>query len=121
MHSIYFFIYLCIEHLLVMDSIVKIVLALKLKFLLIILSIGTSYYLEQRAKRNADPDNTIEIIRTANGLGGSGNVNTRTFFRVAEEKKGSQPGSIDHCIVQPANNDADRPFDHQGLEIFIVF
>jgi len=120
LHSIYFFIYLCIESLLVMDSIVKIVLAIKLKFLLIILSIGTSYFLEHKVKRNVDPDSAIEIIRTANGLNGSGNIDARKLFRVADDKKGSRSGSIDHCIIQPANYDIDRPFSHQGLEIYIV-
>ena len=119
MHSTYFFLYLCIEYLLVMDSIVKIVLALKLKFLLIILSIGTSYFVEHSLKRQVEPVSAIEIIRQDSNLRGSGNIDARILFKVVDHNILSPPESGEHARIQPVNYVTDRPFCSQGLEIYI--
>lgn len=119
MHSIYFFIYLCIEHLLVMDGIVKIVLALKLKFLLIILSIGTSYLVEYSLKKQADPFSAIETITPDSVLCGAGNINARSLFKVVDDKNDSGMESSDHFHGRPVPYHTDRPSNYQGLEIYI--
>lgn len=104
-----------------MDGIVKIVLALKLKFLLIILSIGTSYFVEHSVKRKVDPVSAIEIIRPVSSLSGSGNIDARSLFKVAVDNQGSRLESGDHVHIQPVNYVTNRPFTSQGLEIYIVF
>ena len=103
-----------------MDGIVKIVLALKLKFLLIVLSIGTSYFVEHSVKRKVDPVSAIEIIRPDSSLSGSGNIDVRSLFKVADDNQGSRLESGDHFHIQPGNNVTNRPFSSQGLEIYIV-
>ena len=119
MHSIYFFTYLCIEHLLVMDSIVKIVLAFNLKFLLILGSMGTSYFIEHSLKKQLDPVSAIEIIGQDSGLMGTGNIDARSLFRVADDNNGSRLGSSHPLPIQHVNYATDRPFGSQGLEINI--
>jgi hypothetical protein len=104
---------------LVMDSIVKIVLALKLKFLLIILSIGTSYFVEHSLKRQVEPVSVIEIIRQDSNLRGSGNIDARILFKVADHNIVSPQGSGDHARIQPVNYVTNRPFCFQGFEISI--
>ena len=103
-----------------MDGIVKIVLALKLKFLLIILSIGTSYFLEHSVKRKVDPVSSIEIISPDTSLSATGNIDVRSLFKVADDNQGSRLESGDHFHIQPGNYVTNRPFSSQGLEIYIV-
>ena len=104
-----------------MDGIVKIVLALKLKFLLIILSIGTSYFVEHSInKRKVDPVSSIEIISPDTSLSGTGNIDVRSLFKVADDNQGSRLESGDHFHIQPGNYVTNRPFSSQGLEIYIV-
>ena len=103
-----------------MDGIVKIVLALKLKFLLIILSIGTSYFVEHSVKRKVDPVSSIEIITPDSSLSGRGNIDSRSLFKVADDNQGSRLESGDHFHIQPGNYVTNRPFSSQGLEIYIV-
>ena len=103
-----------------MDGIVKIVLALKLKFLLIVLSIGTSYFVEHSVKRKVDPVSAIEIIRPDSSLSGSGNIDARSLFEVADDNQGSRLESSDHFDIQSGNYVTNRPFSSQGLEIYIV-
>ena len=103
-----------------MDSIVKIVIALKLKFLLIMLSIGTSYFMEHSFKRKVDPVSEIEIIRQESSLSGSGSIDVRSLFRVTDDNNDSRLGSGGHFRIQPVNYITNRPFSYQGLEINIV-
>jgi len=103
-----------------MDGIVKIVLALKLKFLLIVLSIGTSYFIEHSAKKNVEPVPSIEVISTDTGLKGSGHPDIRLLFRKAKDKYGSRLEATDHIQIQSTNYFTDKPFNSQGLEIYIV-
>jgi hypothetical protein len=103
-----------------MDGIVKIVLALKLKFLLIFLSMGISYFIEHKAIKKADPVPAIETVSPAAGVGGSGNIEAGSFFRMADDSNVSRPGSMNHFPAQPVNHVTNRPFTTQGLEIFIV-
>jgi hypothetical protein len=102
-----------------MDSIVKIVLALKLKFLLIILSMGTSYFVEHSLKRQVEPVSAIEIIRQDSSLRGSGNIDARSLFKMADHNNGSTLGSGNQARIQPVNYVTNRPFGSQGLEIYI--
>jgi hypothetical protein len=102
-----------------MDSIVKIVLALKLKFLLIILSIGTSYFVEHSLKRQVETVSAIEIIRQDSNLRGSGNIDVRILFKAADHDIVSSPGSGDHARIQPVNYAPNRPFCFQCFEIYI--
>jgi hypothetical protein len=102
-----------------MDSIVKIVLAIKLKFLLIILSIGTSYFVEQRVKKQVDPVSAIEIISPDSSLSGSGHPDVRSLFKVAKDNQNTRLESSDHIDIQSANYVTDRPFGSRGLEIYI--
>ncbi len=115
-----FFSYLCIEQLLVMDSIVKIVIALKLKFLLIILSLGTSYFVEHSAKDKVDPVSAIESIKPDSTTKGSGNIDDRSLNNIADENQGSGLESSDHLNSQPVKYVPHRPFCSQDLEINIV-
>lgn len=103
-----------------MDGIVKIVLALKLKFLLIVLSIGTSYFVEHSVKKKVDPVSSIEIIRPDSSLSGSGNIDARSLFKVADDNQGSRLESGDYFHIQTGNHVTNRPFSSQGLEIYIV-
>jgi len=101
-----------------MDGIVKIVLALKLKFLLIILSIGTSYFVEHSAKKEVDPVSSTETISPDSSVSGSGHIDVRSLFKVADDNHGSQLESSDH--IQPVNYVTHKPFSSQDLEIYIV-
>jgi hypothetical protein len=103
-----------------MDGIVKIVLALNLKFLLIVLSIGTSYLVEHSVKRKVDPVSAIEIIKPDSNLSGSGNIDVRSLFKVANDNHGSRLEPNDHFHRQSVNYFTNRPFNSQGLEIYIV-
>ena len=103
-----------------MDGIVKIVIALKLKFLLIILSVGTSYFIEQRHKKQEDPVSAIELVRPDTGLASPGNIDTLSLSKVADKNKLSPPGSGDRIPVLPVNHVASRPLWYQGLEIYIA-
>jgi hypothetical protein len=103
-----------------MDGIVKIVLALKLKFLLIILSIGTSYFLEHSHKKKVDAVSSIETISPDTSLRGSGHIDIRSLFKVADDNQGSQLKSSDHIHIQPVNYVTNRLFCSQDLEIYIV-
>ena len=120
MHGTNFFSYLCIEQLYVMDGIVKIVLALKLKFLLIILSMGTSYFVEHNHKKKMDPVSTIETISPDTNLKASGHIDVRSLFKVADDIHGSQLESRDGIPHKPVGYVTDRPFCSQDLEIYIV-
>ena len=102
-----------------MDSIVKIVIALKLKFLLIVLSIGTSYFLEYKQKDQADPVSTIELVKRDTILRESGD-SARTLTQNPDNKTCVGLGSGDHSHLQPVNFVANRPCWYQGLEIYIV-
>ena len=102
-----------------MDGIVKILLALKLKFLLIILSIGTSYLVEHSVKKKVDPVSSTETISPDSSVSGSGHINVRSLFKVADDNHGSRLESIDHVPIQPVNYVTHRPFCSQGLEIYI--
>jgi hypothetical protein len=103
-----------------MDSIVKIVIALKLKFLLIILSLGTSYFVEHGAKNKVDPVSAIESIKPDSTLRGSGNIDARSLFNVADDINGSGLESGDLLHNQPVKYIPNRPFCSQDLEISIV-
>ena len=120
MHSTILFIYLCIGYLLVMNSIFKIVLALKLKFLLIILGIGSSYFLEYHIKKQEDAFSNTGIIRPENNLRGTGNINARSLFNTADDSDDSDLKASDYFRVHPINYVSNRPFNYQGLEIYIV-
>ena len=58
MHSTNIFSYLCIGYLYVMNSTLKIILAFKLKFLLIIVSIASSFLIEGALSR----ETPVEVI-----------------------------------------------------------
>ena len=103
-----------------MDGIVKIVLALKLKFLLIILSMGTSYFVEHNHKKKMDPVSTIETISPDTSLKASGHIDVRSLFKVADDITGSQLESRDGIPHKPVGYVTDRPFRSQDLEIYIV-
>ena len=102
-----------------MDGIVKIVLALNLKFLLIILSIGTSYFVEHSINKKVDPVSAIETMRPDSSLSASGNIDARSLFKVAKDNHGSSIKSGNHFPIQPVNYFTDKPFNSQGLEIYI--
>ena len=102
-----------------MDGIVKIVLALNLKFLLIILSIGTSYFVEHSIDKKVDPVSAIETIRPDSSLSASGNIDARSLFKVANDNHASRLGSGIHVPIQPVYYFTDKPFNSQGLEIHI--
>jgi hypothetical protein len=102
-----------------MDGIVKIVLALNLKFLLIILSIGTSYLVEHSINKKEDPVSAIETIRPDSSLRASGNIDARSLFKSANDNHGSRLESGTHDPSQPVNYFTDKPFNSQGLEIYI--
>ena len=102
-----------------MDSIVKIVLALNLKFLLIILSIGTSYFVEHSINKKVDPVSAIETIRPDSSLSASGNIDARSLFKETNDNHGSRLESGVHVPIQPVNYVTHRPFCSQGLEIYI--
>jgi hypothetical protein len=103
-----------------MDGIVKIVLALKLKFLLIILSIGTSYFLEHSHMKKINPVSSIENISPDTSLKGSGHIDVRSLFKVTGDNHGSQLESNDPIRIKPVYYVTDRPFYSQDLEIFII-
>ena len=103
-----------------MDGIFKIVVALKLKFLLIILSIGTSYFLENSHKKKMNPRPSIEIINQDARMKGSGHIDIRSLFQVTDANHDSQVKSEDPIPTKPVNFVTDRPFYSQDLEIYIV-
>lgn len=103
-----------------MDGIVKIVLALKLKFLLIILSVGTSYFVEHSVKKKIEPVSSIETISPDTNLKGSGHIDVQSLFKMAKEEHGKRLESTDHSQIQKVNYFTDKPFNSQGLEIYIV-
>jgi hypothetical protein len=105
-----------------MDSIVKIVIALKLKFLLIILSLGTSYFVEHSAKDKVDPVSAIESIEPDTTIKGSGNIDDRSLYNnnIAGENQGSGLESGDHLNSQHVKYVPHRPFCTQDIEINIV-
>lgn len=103
-----------------MDGIVKIVLALKLKFLLIILSIGTSYFIENSHMKKMNPGSSIEIINQDTRMKDSGHIDIRSLLKVTGANHGSQLESDDPIPSEPANYVTDRPFYSQDLEIYIV-
>lgn len=57
-----------------MNSIIKIALVLKLKFLLIILSLGSSYLVEHSIQKKRDAVPNIEIIQPVSNLKGTGDI-----------------------------------------------
>ena len=120
MHGTNFFSYLCIEQLYVMDGIVKIVLALKLKFLLIILSMGTSYFVEHSHKKKVNPVYSIETVSPDTSLKGSGHIDVQSLFKMADDFHGSQLESGKGIPHKPVGYVTDRPFCSQDLEIYIV-
>ena len=103
-----------------MDGIVKIVLALKLKFLLIILSMGVSYFIEHKAIKQADPVTGIESVRTVVAESESSDYDEKSLIRMADDSNTSWSGPGNHFPVQPVNYVTNRPFTTQGLEIYIV-
>jgi len=103
-----------------MDGIVKIVLALKLKFLLIILSMGTSYFVEHSHKKKVDPDYAIETVSPDTNLRGSGHIDVRSLFEMADDSFGSQLKTRKVIPNKPVGYVTDRPFCSQDLEIYIV-
>jgi len=103
-----------------MDGTLKIVLALKLKFLLIILSIGTSYFLENSYKKKMNPGPSIEIINQDARMKGSGHIDIRSLFQVTGANHGSQVESEDPIPAEPVKFVTDRPFYSQDLEIYIA-
>ena len=104
-----------------MDSIVKIVVALKLKFLLIILSIGTSYLVEHKLKKEADPLPVIENTGNEHLPGGSGNISSRSLFRAAGDSNVTMLEPDHQSQAKPASFLTDRLFSYQGLEIYFEF
>jgi hypothetical protein len=102
-----------------MDGIVKIVLALNLKFLLIILSIGTSYFVEHSINKKVDPVSTIETLRPDSSLRASGNIDARSLFKAANDNYGSRLESGIQVPIQTINYFSDKPFNSRGLEIYI--
>ena len=104
-----------------MDSIVKIVLALKLKFLLIVLSIGTSYLVEYKLNNETDQVPMIETMEKDRRPIGSRQINARSVFAVSDNKNGAPDEQDHHKHAQPESFLTDRPFSYQGLEIYIEF
>ena len=103
-----------------MDGIVKIVLALKLKFLLIALSIGSSYLIEHSVKKKIDTVSSIEVIRQDTALKGSGYPEIRLVSKTVKDDQQTSTGSNDQIQIPHVNYFAEKPFKSQGLEIYIV-
>lgn len=103
-----------------MDGIVKIVLALKLKFLLIVLSIGSSYLIEHSVKNKVETVSSTEVIRQDTALKGSGHNDIRLLSRTVKENHQASPGTIDHNQAKHVKYFADKPFKSKDLEIYIV-
>jgi hypothetical protein len=103
-----------------MDGIVKIVLALKLKFLLIILSIGSSYLIEHSVKNKVETVSSIEAIRQDTALKCSGHPEIRLLSRTVKDNHQTCPATIDHNQAKHVKYFADKPFKSKGLEIYIV-
>lgn len=103
-----------------MDGIVKIVLALKLKFLLIILSIGTSYFVEHRLKQEKNSVSVGVITSADSSMDAPGTIDAQSLSLKAYIRDSSGSESSGHFGVQPLNYVANRPIWHQGLEIYIV-
>jgi hypothetical protein len=103
-----------------MDGIVKIVLALKLKFLLIILSIGTSYLVEHKLKQEKETVPVGVITSSDSSLNVPENIDAHPSSHegYTRDSSGLEPGG--HFQVQPLNYVANRPVWHQDLEIYIV-
>ncbi len=103
-----------------MNSIIKIALVLKLKFLLIILSLGSSYLVEHSIQKKRDAVPNIEIIQPVSNLKGTGDINAQSLFNGSEDGNDSMLRTSDHFRLHPVNNVSNRPFSYQGLEIYIV-
>ena len=103
-----------------MDGIVKIVLALKLKFLLIILSMGVSYLIEHNAIKKADPVQVIESVSPTGVERGNDGSDAGSLYSMADDSNTSQPDAGNHFAVQPINYVANRPFTIEGFKIYIV-
>jgi hypothetical protein len=103
-----------------MDGIVKIVLALKLKFLLIILSIGTSYLVEHKLKQQKDTVPAGVITSSDSNQNFPGHTDAKPVPQKVFIQDSTGPGSGGHPRVQPLNYVSNRPVWHKGLEIYIV-
>ena len=103
-----------------MDGIVKIVLAIKLKFLLIIISMGVSYLIEHKAIQKAEPIPVIESVSPAAVKNGTSDTDTGSMSSMADDSNTLHKASAKHFPVQPVNYVTNRPFTTQGLEIYIV-
>jgi hypothetical protein len=53
-------------------------------------------------------------------MSGSGNIDARLLFEVADDNQGSRLESGDYFHIQTGNHVTNRPFSSQGLEIYIV-
>ena len=80
---------------------------------------GTSYFVEHSHKNKIDPVSSIETISPDTSLKGSGHIDVRSLFNVADDIHGSQLESRDRIPLKTVDYVTDRPFRSQDLEIYI--